>query len=149
MLVGIFALVISVGCFWASYRLIGLYFRVKRWKRVEAQILSKEVFYDASIMGGSSAGSKYTIKAEYQYTFEGKAYTNNQIMLVELLKGRFATLEWQAKKLSERITNPIQIYVNPRKPQESVVFCEGIMLYLLVALLGFVAFLIGVYHLVA
>jgi Protein of unknown function (DUF3592) len=149
MFVGIFAFLISIVCFWASQKLIRLYFGVKKWNRVEAKILSKEVIYDANLIGGSSAGSKYTVKTEYQYEFEQKTYTNNKIMLAELLGGRFATLEWQAKKIAERITNPIKIYVNPQNPQESVIFCEGITLYFFIALMGFVAFLIGIYHLIA
>ncbi|MCU0436750.1 MAG: DUF3592 domain-containing protein [Raineya sp.] len=148
MLIGIFAFLISIVCFWASQRLIRLYLNVKKWNRIEAQIISKEVVYDANLLGGSSACSKYTVKTEYQYEFKDKTYTNSKIMLAELLGGRFATLEWQAKKIAERITNPIKIYVNPHKPQESVIFCEGITLYFIIAFMGFVAFLIGLVNII-
>ena len=40
--------------------------------------------------------------------------------------------------------NEIQLYVNSQKPEESIIFCEGILLYLLMIIVDTIVFLTGV-----
>ena len=60
--VGIFALVIGISAFWGSYKILTLYFKVKKWDIVSAKVIHKEVFEHKKY---SSSATKYGIRVNY------------------------------------------------------------------------------------
>jgi len=136
----IFALVISAVSFWFSFKFIGLYFKVKKWDRVKATILSKEIFLHPKI---SSSRSPYGIKVNYTYHVDNSTYSGNKVYLLELIGGKVNHLRKTAERTLSRINQSMEVYVNPLDPKQSVMFCEGVGLYVFVFFMGIIAFLIG------
>jgi hypothetical protein len=68
----IFSLIISLVAFWFSIKFIRLYFKVKRWNRVMATIISKEVILH---LKSSSPRSPYGLKVEYVYQVNHIVFT--------------------------------------------------------------------------
>lgn len=136
----IFALVISAIAFWFSIKFIHLYFKVKKWNRVNATILSKEVFLHPKI---SSSRSPYGIKVNYTYQVDNSTYSGNKIYLVELAGGQTNHMKSIAENKLNKIKDTMSIYVNPNDQSESVIYCEGIGLYILVFFMGLLSLLIG------
>ena len=140
MIVGIFALLISIGTFWFSIKTIRLYYKVKNWDRIEAKVISKEVFVHEKT---SISRSPYGIKAQYEFTIGNTNYTGTRIYLVELMGGQTNHMKEQAETKLNEIKDKITVYVNRDNPYESVMFCEGIGLYYVAFSLGVLALLIG------
>ncbi len=137
----IFCLVIALAAFWYGLKLIKLYFRVKKWERVKATITQRSVIERKSA-SASRAGFKPSV--DYSYTYNSKSYSGNKIFLVELIKGERGFLEKAAEKFLEKIPDQINLHVNPQNPEEAVIFCEGIGLYIFVLVMGILSLLIGI-----
>lgn len=140
MIVGIFALLISIGTFWFSIKTIRLYHKVKNWERIEANVLSKEVVLHERY---SSGRQPYAVKAEYEFTLENKLYKGNKVHFLELLGGQANNMKSTADNRLALIKDKMLIYVNKDNPNESVMFCEGIRMYYLVLGMGVLSLLIG------
>ena len=136
----IFALVISAVAFWLSIRFIRLYFKVKRWNRVKATILSKEIFLHPKT---SSSRSPYGLKVEYSFHIDGTEYKGQNVYLVELAGGQANHMKSTAENKLNKIEDIMSIYVSPNDPTLSVIYCEGIALYILVFFMGLLSLLIG------
>lgn len=136
----VFCCVISLAAFWYGIKLINLYLRVKKWERVKATVTQKSVV-KRTLSSASRAGFKPSI--DYTYTFNSKPYTGNKVFLVELIKGERGFLQHAAEKWNEKIKSEIEIYVNPQKPEEAVMICEGILLYFFALIMGVMSLLIG------
>lgn len=136
----IFALIISSAAFWFSIKFIRLYFRVKKWDRVIAHVTSKELFIHPKY---SKSRSPYGLKVEYWYQVKNIDYTGHMVYLIELSGGQANHMKSVAKNKLNKIDKTMTIYVNPNDPSQSVMFCDGIGLYLFVFFMGFVSLLIG------
>lgn len=136
----IFSLAIGVLCFWASVRLLRIYFNVRKWDKVHASILSKSVQRHTRV---STPRSRYAVKAEYKYFWKGKEYMNHTIYLVELINGQVNHMKSTAEKKLEKIQDGMVIYVNPKNPKEAVLFCEGVVMYFFIFLMGLLSIIIG------
>ena len=136
----IFCLVIAFGAFWYGVKLIKLYLRVKKWDRVKAAVIQKSVVKRKSA-SASRAGYKPSI--DYSYTYNSKTYNGNKIFLVELINGERGFMQHAAEKWITKIKPEIEIYVDPNNPEEAVMFCEGIALYVFVLIMGLMSLLIG------
>lgn len=136
----IFALVISAVAFWFSIKFIRLYFKVKKWDRINAIILSKEIFLRPKT---SSSRSPYGIKVEYSFRFKDTVYKGYNVYLVELAGGQANQMKSTAENKLNKIEDTMSIYVNPSDPTQSVMYCEGIGLYILVFFMAILALLIG------
>jgi hypothetical protein len=137
----IFALGISAVAFWFSIKFIRLYFKVKRWNRVNATILSKQLFLHPKI---SSSRSPYGIKVNYTYHVDNSTYSGNKVYLVELAGGQTNQMKSTAENKLNKIEDIMSIYVNPNDLTKSVMYCEGIGLYILVFFIGLLSLLIGI-----
>ena len=137
----IFSLVIALLAFWYGIKLIKLYLRVKKWERVKATVIQRSVV-KRKLSSASRAGYKPSI--DYSYTYNLKTFTGNKIFLVELIKGERGFLQHAAEKWLEKIKPEIEIYVDPNNPNEAVMFCEGIALYVFVLIMGVMSLLIGI-----
>lgn len=137
----VFCLIIALGAFWYGIKLIKLYLRVKKWDRVNATVTQRSVV-ERKQTSASRAGFKPSI--DYSYTYNSKTYTGNKIFLVELIKGERGFLQQAAQKFLDKIPNEITIHVDPQNPEEAVLFCEGIGLYVFVLIMGVMSLLIGI-----
>jgi hypothetical protein len=146
MIVAIFCFLISFAGFWFSIKLIRWYMKVKRWTKTEAIVVSKKIEKHAKY---SSARSPYAVRVNYQYTFNQQIYQNSKVYLVELINGQVNHIESAAKKTLDTIKEKLEVFVNPNNPQQSVVFCKGIALYVFVFVTAIMTFLMGLSNLMS
>lgn len=136
----IFAILIGAACFWMSFKMIKLYLKVKNWDRVPANVISKEIVIHPKY---STTRTPYGLKAEYTYHIKNVAYTGHMIYLVELVAGQANHIKSDAENRLHKIEKTIQIFVNPNDPKQSVMYCEGISLYVFIFCMGVLSFLIA------
>jgi len=140
MATGIFALIIGIGCIWFSFKFIRTYMDVRKWTRTEAIVLHKSVKMHEKY---STGRSKYAVLVDYSYVYDSVDYKNNMVYLAELMGGQANHLESAANRIIAGLPGKIQIYVNPKNPKQSVIYCNGLLLYTIVLITGFVALLIA------
>jgi hypothetical protein len=137
----IFATVIGLAALWFSVKFIRLYFQVKKWNRVKTTILSKEIFLHFKV---SSSRSPYGLKVTYTYQINNITYTGDKVYLVELAGGQTNHMKKTADAALSKVNQAMEIYVNPTDPTKSVMFCEGVGLYIFVFFMGITSLLIGI-----
>ena len=137
----IFATIIGLAALWFSIKFIRLYFRVKKWNRVNATVTSKELFIHPKY---STSRSPYGLKVEYNYQVSNSSYTGNKVYLLELIGGQTNHMKKTAESTLSKIEQTRSVYVNPADPTQSVMFREGVGLYVFVFFMGIMALLIGV-----
>lgn len=140
-----FSLIICIACFWGSIKMLRLYFRVNKWQRINAKIISKEMFVDEKAF---SAQSPYSLKVSYGYEFNQQRYTGHHVYLVELVKGKVGHMQKMAEKALAKMNDTMLIYVNPQKPEESVMYCKGVGLYVFILLMGIFSLTIGLAYII-
>lgn len=136
----IFALVISLAAFWFSIKFIRLYFKVKKWNRVNATVTVKEMFIHPKY---ATSRSPYGLKVNYTYSVNSTIYTGHTIYLAELAGGQANHMKSTAQNKLNKIECAMSVYVNPNDPTQSVIYCEGIGLYIFVFFMAIIALLIG------
>jgi len=146
MIAAIFYLIFGFIAIWFGIKFTKLYIKVKNWAIIEATVISKNIEKHKRY---SSGRSPYAVRVDYKYKYNLKEFFNNTVYLAELMTGQVNHMERQAKKVIEKLENTIKIYVNQNNPQQSVIFCNGIILYLAVVLMGSIGFLIGLLKLLA
>ena len=142
----IFCGIIAFVAFWYGIKLINLYREVKRWKKIPATVTKKEVLL-RTLSSGSRA--RYKPSIQYSYAYNLGDYTGHKVFIVELMKGERGFLKKQAEKFLEKIKPEIEIYVNPEDPNESVIYCDGIFMYIIILVMGFMSLLIGLINYVS
>jgi hypothetical protein len=137
----VFALAIGVLALVYSFKFIRLYLKVKGWDRVSAVIVSKEIFLHPKY---STSRTPYGVKAEYTYQVNNVNYSGNKIYLIELAGGQANHMKSDAEEKLNGIDKMMSVYVNPEDPKESVMYCDGIGLYIFVFCMGVFSLLLGV-----
>ena len=137
----IFATVIGLAAIWMSIKFIRLYLKVKKWNRVNATVTSKELFLHPKV---STSRSPNGLKVEYVYQVNNGNYTGSKVYLAELAGGQSNHMKKTAESILSKIGQTMSIYVNPTDPTQSVMFCEGVGLYVFVFCMGIIALLVGV-----
>ncbi len=137
----VFSIIISLVAFWFSIKFIRLYFKVKRWDRVMATVTSKEVILH---LKSSSSRSPYGLKVKYTYQVNNVEFDGSKVDLIELEGGQANHMKTMAEKRLNKIGNTALIYVNPIDAKESVMYCEGIILYIFVFCMAIFSLLIGI-----
>jgi hypothetical protein len=117
-----------------------LYLKVKKWSRIKATILSKEILIHTKY---STSRSPFGLKVDYNYQLNKLTYTGNKVYLLELIGGQANHLKKTAERTLSKINQSIEVYVNPLDPMQSVMFCEAVGSYILVFFMGIIALLIG------
>ncbi|MBP7809375.1 MAG: DUF3592 domain-containing protein [Bacteroidia bacterium] len=140
ILVLIFCCLLSLASFWYGVKLIRLYFRVKKWERIKAKVIRKAAT-ERKQSSASRAGYKASV--DYTYNFNSKEFAGNKVFLIELVKGERGFIQRAAEKFLEKIKPEIEIYVNPKNPEEAVIYCDGIILYFGILLMGMMSLIIG------
>lgn len=120
--------------------MLRLYSAVRKWSRATATILKKEI---TKRKLANASRANLIVAADYAYNFHGKEYTGKNVFLVELLKGERSFYRNDAEKFLNKLKTQEEIYVNPENPGESVMFCEGKGLYVVMIVMGFVSLLAG------
>jgi hypothetical protein len=136
----IFSLIISLFAFWFSTKFIRLYFKVKRWNRVSATFISKEIILHPK---SSSSRSPYGLKVEYTYQVDNMEFIGQKVDLIELAGGQANHMKSIAEKRLHKINDTALIFVNPIDPKQAVIYCEGIGLYIFVFCMAVFSLLIG------
>jgi hypothetical protein len=113
---------------------------VKGWDKTFATITQKSVV-KKTLSSASRAAYKLSIDYSYQYNLQ--KYNGNKIFLVDLLKGEKGFLYKAGEKFLEKIKIEEEIYVNPNNPEESVMYCDGIILYIFVLFMSPMSLLTG------
>ncbi|MEO6303696.1 MAG: DUF3592 domain-containing protein [Bacteroidia bacterium] len=137
----VFSILISAVCFWASIKMMRLYFKVKAWKRIPATVISKKIELHKRI---STRNSPYAVRVDYKYKYNNQEYSNNKVYMVELINGQANHMESRAKKKLEEIGDVITISVDPKDPQRSVIFINGIGMYVFMFFMAILSLLIGI-----
>lgn len=140
MITAIVAFVIGAACFWISVKLILLFLKVRKWDRVEAKVLSKEIFLHPKY---SSTHTPYGIKVEYAYSVNGEEYTGTNMNLIELTGGQVNYMKRNAEKQIQKIDSNPLIFVDLNDPTRSVLYCKGIGFYVVIFLMGILSCMIG------
>lgn len=138
---GIFAIVIGLTSLWFAFKFLKLYFKVSGWEKVEANVISKEVTVYEKY---STTRTPYKLNAVYNYRFNNQEFTGRFVYLVELMGGQANHTKSNADKRLDQIKGKMIVFVNPKNPKESVMYCEGVILYWIVFFMGLFAILIGV-----
>ncbi len=137
----IFSLAISLLCIWASTKMLNIYFKVRAWKKTTAIVISKKAELHKKV---SVKNAPYAVRVEYKYVVDGKEYLNNKVYLVELLGGQANHMESSAKKIIDEFRNEIEVRVDPKDAQRSVVFCTGVIMNFFILFIGIISLLIGI-----
>lgn len=138
---GVFALIMSVGCFWMSIKFLKIYFKVKGWQRIDARVISKGVAIHEKFL---TTRTPYKLNAKFTYVVNGSEYQGSKIYLVELLGGQANHRKEDADRRLDRIKGIMSVYVDPKDPKNSVMYCDGVGLYVIVLIMGVFALLFGI-----
>lgn len=141
-----FSILIAGVCFWAGFKMVRLYLKVKNWDRVEAIILEKRAEYRQK--HANSGTAVYIATMRYEYMYQGKNYVGGAVYLEELVGGSRSFRKQQVEKLLNQVGEKKLIYVNPSNPATSVVFCNGMGMYFLMLGGGVSSLLIGLVYLI-
>lgn len=135
-----FSLLMAALCFYYGIKLGRLHARVRQWARAQAQITQKSV---GTFRSSGSGRANHTIKASYGFSVNGINHTGDKVFLVQLIGGNKGFTKPAAERFLAKIPNEIEIYYNPQNPGESVMYCDGRSMYILVFLFGFLSLLLG------
>jgi hypothetical protein len=142
----IFCFVIGSAALFYGFKFIRLYKTVRKWNKVPARILHKAIV-PRKLAAASRA--RFALSIEYSYRMDQKEYTNHMVFLVELIKGERAFYKKDVEKFLNCLNNEMEVFVDPEDPKRSVMFCDGIILYLFVVIIGCFAILAGLVGLLA
>ena len=145
MITIIFCLIIGSFAFIYGFKFVKLYFTVKGWTKTEAVVISKKVELNEK---STSVRTPYGVKVQYTYSFNNVEYVNNKVYLVELIKGMAGFRQPVAQQVVDKIPSHIKVYVNPKNPQESVMYCNDVWLYFVMIIMGFICFIIVLVNLI-
>lgn len=137
----IFSLVIGFCAVFYGIKLFKLYLKIKNWDRIQAKVISKSVM--PKKLSQSSRVSKIVV-IEYEYEFNSHVYQNNRVFLVEFLNGEKGFRTIDAEKFIQKIGAQISIYVDPKNPQQSIIYSDGLFMYLFMIAFGGIVFLVGI-----
>lgn len=127
---GLLLFAMSVPWWWA-------WFHVRTWVRADARMISAEV---VSVGGRKASNSAVRYSASYEYAWEGQSHYGNRVGVDPEIRGAFPEFEALLSRgrsvaryegrLLERVsfegldvTAPV--YVNPEKPEESMLFRDA------------------------
>jgi hypothetical protein len=83
------------------------------------------------------------VSVEYIYAYNAQNYTNDKVFLAELLNGEKGFTTADGEKFLQTIPAEPLIYVNPNKPEQSVMFADGLWLYIFMIVFGCIVFCVG------
>jgi hypothetical protein len=137
-------LIIGFASLFYGLKTLRIYLNVKRWTKLKAAVINKAVL-PKKLTKASRRGMRVSI--EYTYVFNAQSYTNDKVFLAELMNGERGFTGVDGEKFLRTIPDEAVVYVNPTKPEESVMFADGLGLYVFMIVFGFMAFCTGLFKL--
>lgn len=141
LIIVLFASAISFICFWAGFKMVRIYLMVRGWNKIEATIVSKNV--ELRQKYSTRQAVAYRPIVQYNYAVNGSNFRGTHIHLEELIGGQRGYRKEAAEKMVNELGEKVMIYVHPNKPDQSVMYCQGVVMYFLLLGLGGLSFLIG------
>lgn len=139
-IVGLFAIIIGSAILWFSIKFLGVYWKVKKWDRITATIVSKEIMIHEKY---STTRTPYKLNVNYNYSVGDKNYSGHFVYLAELMGGQANHMKKNAEIKLEKMKDIMLIYVDPKDPNKAVMYCDGALLYWFTLIMGLVAMLFG------
>ncbi len=136
----IFCLVIGFMSLFYGIKMFRTYLTIKSWTKARAKVLSKTVA-DKKLTKATRQSKRVVI--EYSYELNSKPYTSNKVFLVELLNGERGFSQQGAEAFLKTVPDEIYVYVDPKKPEQAVMFSDGLLLYIFMIFLGCGVFCVG------
>ncbi len=141
----IFCLIIGAVAFYYGLKLLRLYFKVNGWEKTKATIINKAVVPKRLTSAGRTTKA---LSIDYTYSYNNTVYKNNKVFLTDLLNGETGFTQQTGEKFLSEIGNEAEIFVNPKDPNQSVIFCDGLFLYLFAFISGIILLLVGGVYLI-
>lgn len=135
-------LLIGFASLFYGLKTLRIYMNVKRWAKLTATVSNKAVL-PKKLTKASRRNMR--ISLEYTYVFNAQSYTNDKVFLAELMNGERGFTSVDGEKFLRTIPDEAVVYVNPAKPEESVMFADGLGLYIFMIVFGFMAFCTGLF----
>ena len=134
-----------IGCLSLYYgiKLLKLYLKVKGWSKVKAIVISKAVV-PKKLASGSRASKILNIN--YTYEFDNVPYKNNLAFLVELLKGERGFTSQSGEKFLQKIPDEVEIFVDPKDPTKSLMYCNGLLMYVFMIITGIILLFVALVY---
>lgn len=140
----VFSCIIASAAFWFGAKMMKLYFRVKKWIPLKASVTDKTVIERKK---ASASRSGFKPKIEYKYFYNSIPYTGHKIFLVELVNGEKGFSKTAAERFNQNIPDQTTVYMNPQNPTETVMFCDGLLMYIISIAMGMISLTLGVLQL--
>lgn len=113
---------------------VNLYNSVKKWQRIEAKVLNKSKEINKN--SASIVNPSIIYKVEYEFAINGINYKGNNLMLTDLKENSHNSMKAvDAERMDNRINETMLIYVNTNNPNESVMFCDDIIMHYVMMLI--------------
>lgn len=121
-------------------KILKIYLNVKGWTKIKATVIHKAVL-PKKLTKASRLAMRVSI--EYTYLFNSQNYQNDKVFLAELLNGERGFTNTGGEKFLQTVPDEPVIYVNPAKPEQSVMFTDGLWLYIFMIVFGCIVFCAG------
>ena len=121
-------------------KMLKTYMNVKGWAKVKATVTNKAVL-PKKLTKASRRSMR--VNVEYTYVFNSQNHKNDKVFLAELLNGEKGFTNAEGEKFLLTVPDEPIIYVNPSKPEQAVLFTDGLWLYIFMIAFGCVVFCVG------
>lgn len=133
-------LLIGFASIFYGLKMLKTYMGVKGWVKLKATVTNKAVL-PKKLTKASRRSMRVSI--EYTYVFNSQSHKNDKVFLAELLNGEKGFTNAEGEKFLLTVPDEPIIYVNPSKPEQSVLFTDGLWMYIFMIVFGCVAFCAG------
>ncbi len=134
-------LAIGFASIFYGLKILKIYINVKQWTKLKALITNKSVLPKKL---SNSSRRPMRVSIEYTYEFNSMSYKNDKVFLVELLNGERGFTTATGEKFLQTLPNEVVVFVNPSQPEQSVLFTDGLWLYIFMIVFGCMVFSAGV-----
>ncbi|MGM0600108.1 MAG: DUF3592 domain-containing protein [Candidatus Rifleibacteriota bacterium] len=120
--------------------MVNTWHKSQDWDRVPAKIISADMKTHHD-----SDGNTYSLKGEYKYTYKGKEYIGDRVQLETGSSSAYDEKKQLLNRMQQAIKNetPIEAYVDPDNPEESILFRQISMGMILITGVGLLFTLVG------
>lgn len=133
MIYGLLFLFFSGLSFWAGRHFSREIRRARDWPTVPGKILERGV---GEPMGASRT---YMPHVKYEYTVDGKEYTNDQVYVIR----RTGNLADAVRRLVDGLPDPVTVHYNPQNPAEAWLISNSWGIFWVLMFVGVLALLLG------
>lgn len=143
-IITILYLVIGFMSIFYGLKILKIYASVKSWSKIKATVTHKAVLPKKL---SKASRQPMRVSIEYTYSFNALNYKNDTVFLAELLKGERGFTNAAGEKFLQTVPDEPVVYVNPAKPEQSVMYADGLWLYAFMIVFGCLVFCVGLVRL--